>query len=123
MIFNSIATPLNDSPLSVTSLKLSNLFKLEEFVLAGERRQAVQYALDEKLWGHAMLISRSLDSEAWLEVVQAFVNSELDGLRSSMGPESKGSKSIESLKVAYGLFSGFGASSCELVQFLNASLL
>lgn len=95
-------------------MKLSSLTKLEEFLLAGERRQAYHYALDEKLWGHAMLIARSLDQEAWNEVVQEFIKSELGNAQISTSTNTtplKKASGLEGLKVAYGLFGGFGASS------------
>lgn len=105
----------NDSTLAISTLRRSHLDKIQDFLLRGERRAAYQYASDEKLWAHAMVISSSLDKEAWKEVVTEFVRSELaseDGLSRSQTTKSA-SSGKESLRVAYSLFSGHGAAAGE----------
>jgi hypothetical protein len=109
LTFNSISTSVDEHPVTSSTVKLSVLKRLEEFLLAGERRHAYHYALDEKLWGHAMLIARSLDTEAWMDVVHAFIKSELENIQLP-GTDSPVT-GLESLRVAYGLFGGMGASS------------
>lgn len=66
-----------EQPISVTSLRPSALNKIEEFLMKGERKQAYVYALDQKLWAHAMVIASSIDKEAWKEVVNEFIQTEL----------------------------------------------
>jgi len=116
----SLAT--NEAPVSVTTLKPSALEKIQEFLIRGERKQACHYALDEKLWAHAMVIASSTDRDAWQEVVKEFIRAELgskevrdDKPKPSdprRGPlPTTTSNGRESLRVAYGLFAGQGATS------------
>ncbi|KAG5342761.1 hypothetical protein C0989_008711 [Termitomyces sp. Mn162] len=95
-----------ETPISVTSVRPSTLNKIQDFLLRGERRQAYHLALDEKLWGHAMVIASSIDKEAWKEVVQEF-------LRTELGNNSSTSSGRECLRVAYSLFSGQGAIAVQ----------
>jgi len=111
----------NEAPISVTTLKPSALEKIQEFLIRGERRQACHYALDEKLWAHAMVIASSIDRDAWQEVAKEFIRAELgskdvkdsgtrpnDPRRDSLPTPTDGR---ESLRVAYSLFAGQGAAS------------
>lgn len=112
----------NETPISITTLKPSALEKIQEFLIRGERTQACHYALDEKLWAHAMIIANSIDRDAWQEVVKEFIRAELgssdtkddkpklDDPRLSSLP-TPASDSRESLRVVYGLFAGQGAAS------------
>lgn len=114
----------NETPISITTLKPSALEKIQEFLIRGERRQACHYALDEKLWAHAMVIASSIDRDAWQETVKEFIRSELgsggaqdekmrtsDSRRGSLlTPKSDGR---ESLRVAYSLFAGQGVTSVQ----------
>ncbi|KAJ3507874.1 hypothetical protein NLJ89_g6061 [Agrocybe chaxingu] len=110
------STPFDEVPLSVVNVRSSTLDKIEELLLQGDRRQAYQFAMDEKLWAHAMVIASSIDKEAWKEVVNEFLRSELsakdDGNRhlASHSPHAPKS-SRQSLRVAYSLFSGQGAAA------------
>jgi hypothetical protein len=111
-----------EEPLSVTTLKPSALEKIQEFLIRGERQQACHYALDEKLWAHAMVIASSIDRETWQETVKEFIRAELgskdfkdDKTRSNdlrrgslLTPTPNGR---EGLRVAYSLFAGQGAGS------------
>lgn len=129
--YSSFALPNSDSseaPLAVSTLRPSALAKIQEFLLRGERRQAYHYALDEKLWAHAMVIASSIDKDAWKEVVNEFLRTDLgvkdDSSRPS--PFSKGNEvsppatnGREWLRVAYSLYSGQGpaAGKCIYEQF------
>lgn len=118
----SASTDSHDAPISVTSLRPTALDKIQNFLLRGERRQAYHYALDERLWAHAMIIASSIDKDAWKEVVNEFLRSEL-GVKndSSRAPSYKrGNDSSvpivngrEGLRVAYSLYSGQGAAAGE----------
>ena len=112
----------NETPVSVTTLKPSALEKIQEFLVRGERKQACHYALDEKLWAHAMVIASSTDRDAWQEVVKEFIRAELgsqeagDDKPRPTGPRrgslpTPTSNGRESLRVAYSLFAGQGAAS------------
>ncbi|KAJ9297131.1 hypothetical protein DTO217A2_8685 [Paecilomyces variotii] len=72
------------------------LQKIRNDLLAGEREKAVWNAVDGRLWGHAMLISSTLDRSVWRQVVQEFVRREVR----SAGPHS------ESLAALYEIFAG-----------------
>ncbi|QRV85774.1 COPII coat assembly protein Sec-16 [Ceratobasidium sp. AG-Ba] len=108
----------NDSPVATYKIKPSALDKIQEFLLQGERRAAYHYALDERMWAHAMLISSSLDKEAWKEVVNEFIRSEL-GVRTDQkkpapfGCDPSVANGREPLRVAYSLFAGQGAAAMQ----------
>ncbi|GJE90820.1 Sec23-binding domain of Sec16-domain-containing protein [Phanerochaete sordida] len=109
----------DDATISVHTLRSSQLNKIQQFLLRGDRRAAYQYAADEKLWAHAMVIASSVDKEAWKEVVTEFLRAELSGKESALGPlhamDSKSAQSDgrEPLKVAYSLFAGQGSASVQ----------
>ncbi|TFK42566.1 Sec23-binding domain of Sec16-domain-containing protein [Crucibulum laeve] len=119
-IYGSVSPNLSDSPISVTTLRPSALDRIEDFLLRGERRKAYHFALDEKLWAHAMVIASSIDKEAWKEVVNEFLKNELalkndTSTSSSMygADSSVNFNGRESLRVAYSLFSGQGAAAVQ----------
>lgn len=103
---------LQEIPISVITLKPSSLDKIQGFLLRGERHEAYQYALDEKLWAHAMVIASSIDKEAWKEVVNDFLNNELRPKDLASGTD-KATNGRECLRVAYSLFSGQGAAAVQ----------
>ncbi|KAG8717514.1 hypothetical protein FRC09_014145 [Ceratobasidium sp. 395] len=108
----------SDSPVATYKVKPAALDKIQEFLLQGERRAAYHYALDERMWAHAMLISSSLDKEAWKEVVNEFIRSEL-GVRTDQkkpapfGGDPSVANGREPLRVAYSLFAGQGAAAVQ----------
>ena len=101
-------------------LRPSALDKIQELLLLGDRRQAYQFAMDGKLWAHAMVIASSIDKESWKEVVNDFLRTEL-GIKDDVGlspstafngdPVAGRRGNWDSLRVAYSLFSGQGAAS------------
>lgn len=101
----------SEEPIATYNVRPSSLDKLQAFLLRGERRQAYHYALDEKLWAHAMLISSSMDKDAWKEVANEFIKSEL-GVQVGQS-NAKLVNGRESLRVAYSLFAGQGAAAGE----------
>jgi hypothetical protein len=64
-------------------------------LLIGEREKAVWRAVDDRLWGHAMILS-VLDKPLWKQVVQEFIRREV---------RSAG-QNIESLAALYAILSG-----------------
>lgn len=117
--FGSLVSGGSDTtPISVTTLRATSLDKIEEFLLRGERRQAYHYALDERLWAHAMVIASSINKDAWKEVVSEFISSELGAkvdnsfaLPGRPGGQTSSGNGREGLRVAYSLFSGQGPTA------------
>ncbi|KAI0703606.1 Sec23-binding domain of Sec16-domain-containing protein [Cytidiella melzeri] len=115
---SSMAQDSKNVKLADHPLWSSQLDKIEGLLVRGDRRGAYQYAADEKLWAHAMVIASSIDKESWKEVVTEFVRSELSG--ASIGAALSGApgkstldRGREPLRVAYSLFAGQGASCVQ----------
>ena len=121
----------DDATVAVHTVRTSNLDKIQHLLLRGDRHGAYQYAADEKLWAHAMVIASSIDKEAWKEVVNEFVRSELTSKDSGVLKGTIGSmvetKAIatgrEPLRVAYSLFAGHGPASGKLSKFFFRIIL
>jgi hypothetical protein len=94
--------------------------------------KACNFAMDEKLWAHAMLIASSIDKDMWKAAVSEFLKSELgrspDASQLHNGEPYTGLvNGLESLRVAYSMYSGQGAAcggfscsyliSTDLIQF------
>lgn len=105
--------------MAVHYAKNSSLDRIREFLIRGEKLKAYHFAMDEKLWAHAMLIANSVDAQSFKEVAKEFIHSEL-GVKhilhanTEQTPQANGK---ESLRVAYSLLSGHGASSSRLKYF------
>ncbi|KAJ6630820.1 Sec23-binding domain of Sec16-domain-containing protein [Mycena sp. CBHHK59/15] len=107
------AIPTSDSnelPIATSILRPSALDKIQEFLVRGERRQAYHYALDERLWAHAMVIASSIDRDAWKETVNEFLRTELGANDNHIATPTNGR---EGLRVAYSLYSGQGSASVQ----------
>lgn len=113
-------TESRETPIATYQLRPSSLDKLQSLLLTGKRREACHYALDQKLWAHAMLISSSMDKEMWKDVTNEFIRSELGvqmapsalALRPDLGAgKQEPSNGRESLRVIYSLFSGQGTAA------------
>ncbi|KAJ7219322.1 Sec23-binding domain of Sec16-domain-containing protein, partial [Mycena pura] len=107
----------DDLPIATSILRPSAMDKIQDFLVRGERRKAYHYALDERLWAHALVIASSIDRDAWKEAVNEFLRTELG---SSNQPASiSGANSAQSingregLRVAYSLYSGQGSTSVQ----------
>ena len=80
------------------------------------------------MWAHAMVIASSIDKEAWKEVVNDFIRSELSsqGSVDRTGPNQRDmtprGTGREPLKVAYSLYAGQGAASGTWGAYLRTSL-
>ncbi|KAG8802519.1 hypothetical protein FRC17_006397, partial [Serendipita sp. 399] len=110
----SIAKP--DTVTATYQTKASSLEKIQEHLLHGERKQAYRLALDERLWAHALLISRDLDEESWSEAAHEFIRIELSSQSTGYDPHSSNpSDGRESLRLAYGLFAGDGPAALKLL--------
>ncbi|KAF1810238.1 hypothetical protein P152DRAFT_516115 [Eremomyces bilateralis CBS 781.70] len=64
-------------PVLAESADSKALSTLRKFLATGERDKAVWYAVDQRLWGHAMIISSALSRDLWKQVVQEFVRKEV----------------------------------------------
>ncbi|KAM0752348.1 hypothetical protein T439DRAFT_324423 [Meredithblackwellia eburnea MCA 4105] len=102
-----------DAPFITYGVTSTNLDRITEFLLRGERRHAVKYALEQRMWAHAFVISSCVDTDCWKEVVAEFLRSELSPPVDGTGVTSNGR---EGLRVAYSMFAGLGADSAT--QFL-----
>lgn len=69
---------------------------LRKHLLHGEREKAVWHAVDQRLWGHAMLISSTLSSDIWKKVIQEFVRHEVKTY----------GENTESIAALYDIFAG-----------------
>jgi hypothetical protein len=69
---------------------------LQKMLSKGEREKAVWHAVDQRLWGHAMLLSSTLSKDLWKQVVQEFVRKEV----------KKVGRSNQALAVLYEVFAG-----------------
>ncbi|KAK4159345.1 putative COPII coat assembly protein sec-16 [Cladorrhinum sp. PSN259] len=75
------ALGLGDSP--ATSMRAdgvdsSVVEKIRQHLLAGESEQAVWAAVDQRLWGHALLLSNALKPSLYKQVAQEFVKKEVN---------------------------------------------
>lgn len=118
----------SETPLSTTVLRSSALDTIQDFLIRGERKKAYHYALDEKLWAHALVIASGIDKESWKEAVNEFLKVELaskalNGAAPSMHASSRQSNhGREALRVAYSLFSGQGAAAGMLLLIVASYL-
>lgn len=124
--YSTFVPSTNETPISVTATRPSALDKIQEFLVRGERRQAYHYALDEKLWAHAMVISSSIDKEAWKEVVGEFLKAELGAHDPQHALVTRGNDNVlprtsgrECLRVVYSLFSGQGPAAIQELVPIN----
>ena len=70
---------------------------LRKHLLQGDREKAVWLAVDQKLWGHAMLIASTLPPNIWKQVAQEFVRNDV---------KKAGGDNTESLAALYDVFAG-----------------
>ncbi|KAJ2904009.1 hypothetical protein MKZ38_008941 [Zalerion maritima] len=74
----------------------STVENIRNALLRGDREAAIWTAVDKRLWGHAMLLSRTMPSEFFVKVAQEFVRKEVN----------YPSHNNESLAALYGVLSG-----------------
>lgn len=99
------------------------LSKIEQFLLNGDRKGAVEYAIQEDLWAHALIISSCVDKELWQKVITNFVDREMNAT-----PEMRKSRQFhniagnnQALRVMYSLFSGAGGVASKLYYSVTES--
>ncbi|CAG8490049.1 7141_t:CDS:2 [Funneliformis caledonium] len=91
--------------------------KLQELLLKGDRVVAINHAMNENLWAHALIIASCVNKDLWKEVVTGFIKREM-GTQKGEALESNGR---ESLRVLYSLFAGQGQNAAK--EFLPYSNL
>ncbi|KAL7319580.1 hypothetical protein PS15m_002707 [Mucor circinelloides] len=98
-----------------SSVDLSDqvLSKIEHYLLNGDRIGAVDYAIQEDLWAHALIISSCVDKDLWQKVIKNFVDREMN-----CTPEMRQNRQFnniagnnQALRVIYSLFSGAGTTA------------
>ena len=81
---------------SISDVKTEAVEDLRKILLHGEREKAVWHAVDNRLWGHAMILSSTLDRSVWRQVSQEFVRQEVKTF----------GENTESLAALYQIFAG-----------------
>ncbi|KAH7089566.1 COPII coat assembly protein SEC16 [Paraphoma chrysanthemicola] len=86
----------NTSNLPAEPVDARAIEDLQKMLAKGEREKAVWHAVDQRLWGHAMLLSSTLSKDVWKQVVQEFVRKEV----------KKVGRNNQALAVLYEVFAG-----------------
>ncbi|CAG8783410.1 10807_t:CDS:2, partial [Gigaspora rosea] len=110
--------PESSAPSSVTySISPKAIDKLQELLLKGDRVAAINHAMNNNLWTHALIIASCVNKDLWKEVVNGFIRHELGSPLS----DTSQSNGRECLRVLYSLLAGNGPNSVK--QFLPHSTL
>ncbi|RSL76423.1 hypothetical protein CEP51_009971 [Fusarium floridanum] len=77
------ASSLGGQLASVTSMQsdgadVSTMEQIRHYLLRGDREKAVWALVDKRLWGHAMLISHTVEGDLYKRVAQEFVRKEVN---------------------------------------------
>ncbi|KAE9981927.1 hypothetical protein BLS_006839 [Venturia inaequalis] len=84
---------------------------LRNHLYGGQREQAVWYAVDQRLWAHALLIAQTIDNkDIWKQVVQEFVRKEVRNLGDN----------TEALAALYQVFAGNHEESIDELVSVSA---
>ncbi|OJJ43842.1 hypothetical protein ASPZODRAFT_145778 [Penicilliopsis zonata CBS 506.65] len=89
--FQPVNTPSQPDAVDAQSLET-----LRNYLVAGDREKAVWAAVDQRLFGHAMIIASTMDKAVWKQVVQEFVRREVRTLQGK----------TKSLAALYEIFAG-----------------
>lgn len=97
-------TPSSADPTALATYNLTTDFlrSIRSLLMQGDRPGAIRKAVDQKMWGHALLIASSVSEIAWRETAEQFIQSELRG---------PGSQEFDSLRFLYGVFGGEGINA------------
>ncbi|PGH34171.1 hypothetical protein GX50_03040 [[Emmonsia] crescens] len=90
-VYESISGEAQSEPMNVDGMEC-----IRRSLLAGGREKAVWEAVDRRLWGHAMLISSTLDKSLWKQVMQEFIRREVKAVGNN----------TESMAALYEIFAG-----------------
>lgn len=81
-----------------------SLQQIRQLLIRGQRKEAVDFASEQKMWAHAMIIASAVDQDTWRAVANEFIDYELSHNQASGNGSS-------SLKTIYHLFSGQDAGT------------
>ncbi|KAA1138065.1 hypothetical protein PGTUg99_027564 [Puccinia graminis f. sp. tritici] len=120
----SSLSPSDSNPQDIITTyhtRSSHLDSIQALLSNGDRQKAIQVAVEQRMWPHALIIANSLGSDVWRETVKEFVRFEMgDGDLSSLGPghpgsapSSPASKGREGLRTLYTLFAGAGPAAVD----------
>ncbi|KAK0561903.1 hypothetical protein OC844_002962 [Tilletia horrida] len=101
----AFSSPRSSQTLTTYELTSDFITELQAKLVQGQRREAVQYALERRMWAHAMVIASGLDKETWCRTVGEFMAFELE----QEGGEVQDLQT-KALKTAYAMFSGQNAT-------------
>jgi hypothetical protein len=91
------STTVDPNALATYNLTSDFLRSMRTLLMQGDRPNAIRKAVDQKMWGHALLIASSVDQTVWRDTVEQFIRSELRGSET---------KDFDSLRFLYGLLGG-----------------
>ncbi|KAN0077463.1 Sec23-binding domain of Sec16 domain containing protein [Elaphomyces granulatus] len=97
-------------PVQPDAIDSGLLERIRKDLLVGDREKAVWRAVDHRHWGHALIISSTLDKSIWRQVVQEFVRREVRPV----------SNNAESLAALYEIFAGNLEESIDELVPLSA---
>jgi hypothetical protein len=107
----SQSTAVDPSALATYNLTSDFLRSIRLLLMQGDRQGAIRKAVDQKMWGHALLIASSVSQIVWRETVEMFIRTEL---------RDTGSKDFDSLRFLYGVLGGEGNDAVnELLPPMN----
>jgi hypothetical protein len=87
----------------------SSLDRLEVFLAQGDREGACQFAIENDMWAHALIISQSHNTDHFKHVISQFIDRELFSSSTQLIPQIPGDK--KSLRMLYSVFNGAGAEA------------
>lgn len=94
---------------AVTNESSHVLDRLESFLAQGDREGACQFAAENDMWPHALVISQSHNPEHFKRVMSQFIDRELFSSSTELIPQLPGDK--KELRMLYSVFSGAGADA------------
>ncbi|MGI4850321.1 MAG: hypothetical protein ACRYGR_00010, partial [Janthinobacterium lividum] len=105
------AAPLDASTTKWEGDRSAAVDEIRRLLLRSDREKAIWHAVDNKLWGYAMLMSSTVDKTIWKQVVQEFVRKEVRS--NSLGE-------TQSLAALYEVFAGNWDESVDQLVPLSA---
>ena len=108
---SAASTSVDPNAIATYNLTTDFLRSMRALLMQGDRQNAIRKAVDQKMWGHALLIASSVSPLVWRETVEQFIRSELRDTRS---------KDFDSLRFLYGTLGGEGPDAVnELLPPIN----
>lgn len=110
---NALYTLLYPTQSDDAQLNKSAIDVVRDYLLQGDRDNAIQYAMQQNLWAHAFIIAKFVDQEIWKSVVENFVDQTLTNTTNNEGNTFYQIvyQDFPSLRVLYSLISGNSTDS------------